>query len=208
MRLRNVKDTDKILDSCSYLIKDYTNLKGKWNEEFQNNNPIYLEIGMGMGDFLYKMALKYPEINFIGMEKQSKVIVRAIKKYPQKLANLRIIRGDALNLKQVFAKEIATIYLNFSDPWPKIRHQNRRLTSAIFLNIYEDLFKNNKRIIMKTDNLTLLASSIVSLSKFGYIINEVNFDLENSDIYNICTEYEMKFRNMGIKINYLEGIKK
>lgn len=207
MRLRNLKDKDILLNNCSYLINDPKYLKNKWNKEFNNSNPIHLEIGMGKGDFIYEMALKYPHINFIGIEKYTGVIARAIKKYPHKLDNLRIINMDALNLGEVFNQEIEVIYLNFSDPWPKKRQANRRLTSPIFLNIYEDLFKNTKTIILKTDNINLFASSIVNLSEFNYKFKEVSLDLANLDIPNVQTEYEKKFRAEGIKINYLKAEK-
>ncbi len=114
---------------------------------------------------------------------------------------------DALNLSEVFVKEIETIYLNFSDPWPKKRQAKRRLTSEVFLSIYDNLFKNEKRIVMKTDNIILFQSSLVSLSKYGYILEDVNLDLANSEIPNVLTEYEEKFMAKGIKINYLDAKK-
>lgn len=203
MRLRNLKDKDVLVENCGYLIKDANSLKGKWSEEFGNLNPIHIEIGMGKGDFIYNMALKYPNINFVGIEKYSGVIARAIKKYPEKLKNLRIINMDALKLNDVFNKEIETIYLNFSDPWPKKRHASRRLSSEVFLKIYDGVFKDKKIIRMKTDNLVLFASSLVSLSEYGYVLKEVNLDLANSDIENVPTEYETKFMSLGVKINYL-----
>lgn len=203
MRLRNLKDKDILVENCDYLIKGGEALKGKWQKEFGNNNSIHIEIGMGKGDYIYHMALKYPNINFIGIEKYSGVIARAIKKYPDKLANLRIINMDALNLNDVFSKEVETIYLNFSDPWPKKRHASRRLSSEVFLKIYDDVFKNKKRIVMKTDNLILFQSSLVSLSEYGYVLKDVNLDLANSEIENVPTEYETKFMKMGVKINYL-----
>lgn len=203
MRLRNLKDKDILVETCDYLIKDANSLKGKWSEEFGNLNPIHIEIGMGKGDFIYNMALKYPNINFVGIEKYSGVIARAIKKYPEKLENLRIINMDALKLEDVFDKEIETIYLNFSDPWPKKRHASRRLSSEVFLKIYDSVFKDKKIIKMKTDNLILFASSLVSLSEYGYVLKEVNLDLANSDIENVPTEYETKFMSLGVKINYL-----
>lgn len=203
MRLRNLKDKDILVENCDYLIKDGGFLKGKWQEEFGNNNAIHIEIGMGKGDYIYHMALKYPNINFIGIEKYSGVIARAIKKYPDKLANLRIINMDALNLNDVFSNEVETIYLNFSDPWPKKRHASRRLSSEVFLKIYDDVFKNKKRIVMKTDNLILFQSSLVSLSEYGYILRDVNLDLASSEIENVTTEYETKFMKLGVKINYL-----
>lgn len=203
MRLRNIKDKDVFLDKCSYLISDCEKYKGNWSKEFNNDNSIRLEIGMGKGDFIYNMANNNPDINFIGIEKYSNVLARAIKKYPEKLDNLRIINIDALKLEEVFDREIDAIYLNFSDPWPKKRQAKRRLTSDVFLNIYDKVFKNDKVIIMKTDNLGLFASSLVSLSNYGYKFIDVNLDLANSDIPNVLTEYEAKFISKGIKINYL-----
>ena len=208
MRLRNLKEKETYINNCNYLIKDYKSNIGNWSKVFKNNNPIHLEIGMGKGDFIYNMALKYPNINFIGIAKYTGVIARAIKKYPEALNNLLIINMDALELLNVFHKEIDTIYLNFSDPWPKERHKKRRLTSEEFLNIYQNIFKGQNHIIMKTDNLGLFASSLVSLSNFGYKFINVNLDLSNSDIPNVLTEYEAKFIKEGIKINYLDAIKR
>lgn len=208
MRLRNLKNKDDLLNNCSYLISNPYEYRGNFQKLFNNDFPIHLEIGMGKGDFIYEMARKYPHINFVGIEKYSNVLARAIKKYPDKLNNLRIINMDALRLGEVFFKEIDTIYLNFSDPWPKKRYENRRLTSEKFLNIYDLVFKNDKKIVMKTDNLGLFASSIVTLSNHGYIFSEVNLDLHNSDIPNVYTEYEMKFSKLGVKINYLIAQKK
>ena len=208
MRLRNLKDKDVLLDNCDYLVRNPKDYKGNWHSLFGNNHDICLEIGMGKGDFIYEMARIHSDVNFVGIEKYSNVLAREIKKYPKGLANLKIINLDALQLPEVFGKEIDTIYLNFSDPWPKVRHQDRRLTSEVFLNVYDALFKDRKRIVMKTDNLGLLASSLVSLSNHGYVFRKVVFDLHNSDIPNVCTEYEKKFSSQGIKINYLEALKK
>ena len=207
MRLRNLKDKDILLDSCSYLVKNPLEYKGNWASLFGNINPIHLEIGMGKGDFIVKMALDNPNINFIGIEKHSNVLARALKKYPDKYPNLVIINMDAIKLEDVFCHEIDTLYLNFSDPWPKERCKNRRLTSPVFLDIYENIFKDKKRIVMKTDNLILFQSSIVNLSQAGYIFKEVSLDLEHSSILSVLTEYEKKFREKNIKINYLEAIK-
>jgi tRNA (guanine-N7-)-methyltransferase len=203
MRLRNLKEKDLLIENCSYLIKKPEDFIGSWNNVFSNTNSIHIEIGMGKGDFIYHMALKYPNINFIGIEKYSGVIARAIKKYPEAPSNLRIINMDALNLNKVFNHEVDTIYLNFSDPWPKKRTAKRRLTSDIFLGIYDNTFKNKKRIVMKTDNIGLFASSLVSLSEYGYILKDVSLDLANSVIPNIKTEYETKFMEKGERINYL-----
>lgn len=207
MRLRNLKDKDILLENCSYLINDPCFYRGQWNRLFGNDNPIHLELGMGKGDFIYEMAKRNPDINFIGIEKYSNVLARAIKKYPEALPNLKVINIDALKLSEIFDREINTIYLNFSDPWPKARTKDRRLTSEVFLNIYDVVFKDKKTIMMKTDNLGLFASSLVSLSNHGYIFEEVNLDLNNSDIPNVLTEYEKKFNELGVKINYLKAVK-
>lgn len=208
MRLRNLKDKEIVIEECLYLEKDPFKNKGKWSHLFNNNNEIHLEIGMGKGDFIYEMAKSYPNINFIGIEKYTGVLARALKKYPNPLPNLKVINLDALNLNEVFDREISTIYLNFSDPWPKKRTIKRRLTSDVFLNIYDSIFKSNKKIIMKTDNIELFQYSLVSLSEYGYILKDVNLDLTNSDIPNIKTEYEKKFIEKGFKINYLVAEKK
>lgn len=208
MRLRNLKDKEIVIEECLYLEKDPFKNKGKWSHLFNNNNEIHLEIGMGKGDFIYEMAKSYPNINFIGIEKYTGVLARALKKYPNPLPNLKVINLDALNLNEVFDREISTIYLNFSDPWPKKRTIKRRLTSDVFLSIYDGIFKSNKKIIMKTDNIDLFQYSLVSLSEYGYILKDVNLDLTNSDIPNIKTEYEKKFIEKGFKINYLVAEKK
>ena len=203
MILRNLKDKEELLRECSYLVKDGSFFKGKWQDCFGNDKPIHLEIGMGKGDFIYNMALKYSDINFVGIEKYTGVVARVIKKYPRELPNLRILNMDALDLENVFEGEIDVIYLNFSDPWPKKRQAKRRLSSEVFLSIYDGIFKSRQRIVMKTDNLVLFASSLVSLSNYGYVLKDVNLDLANSEIETVPTEYEMKFRSKGVKINYL-----
>lgn len=209
MRLRNVKNAHEILENSKYFIKDYKNYKGKFNELFNNDNEIRLEIGMGKGTFITTLAKENPNINFIGVEKYESVLVRGIQKANEMdLPNLKMICCDAKELNEVFDHEINTLYLNFSDPWPKKRHADRRLTSHIFLNIYDDIFKAEKRIIQKTDNIILFAYSISSLSTYGYTINKVSLDLHNGDIKNIKTEYEEKFSKLGYKINYLEASKK
>lgn len=209
MRLRNVKNASNIIKDCPYVIKNPKEYKGHFKEIFNNENKLHLEIGMGKGRFIYNMALNNPDINFIGVEKYESVLVRAVQKIMENpLPNLRLINIDALELNEVFDHEISCIYLNFSDPWPKNRHAMRRLTSKVFLDIYENLFKDEKMIIQKTDNIVLFASSIKSLNNYGYYFEEISLDLENSDIPNIETEYEQKFKNKGFKINYLKATKK
>ena len=207
MRLRNVKNKEEIMKESKLLILNNKDYIGKWNKLFDNNNPIYIEIGMGKGDFILGNALKYPDINFIGIEKYDSIIARAIQKIESLDPipnNLRLIRMDAKEIDEVFKKEVDRIYLNFSDPWPKKRHAERRLTSNTFLKKYDSIFKKDKEIIMKTDNINLFEYSLETLSLNGYSFEKVSCDLHNSDVIdNIMTEYEKKFTQKGIKINYL-----
>lgn len=207
LRLKNVKNAYSIIKEGKYYIENYHDYFGKWSTYFNNNNPIYIEIGMGKGKFILENAIKYPNINFIGIEKFDSVIVRAIQKSNEyELNNLVLIRMDAEKIDEVFSKEVSKIYLNFSDPWPKARHEKRRLTSNVFLKKYDSIFKNDKIIEMKTDNIDLFDFSLESLTTYGYdIINKTN-DLNDDN--NILTEYEEKFRNKNIGINKLIAIKK
>lgn len=202
MRLKNVKGANDIIIKGLYYIDNPSIYKGKWNKLFNNNNPLYIELGMGKGDFIINNALKYPNINFIGIEKYDSVIVRAIQKSNElELNNLKLLRLDVININDVFDKEIDKIYLNFSDPWPKERHAKRRLTSNIFLDKYSKIFKSDYIIEMKTDNIDLFDYSIESLSNYGYDILYLTNDLHNENIDNIETEYEHKFSSNGVKIN-------
>lgn len=209
MRLRNVKDAKKIVSESKYVINNPEEYKGSFKSVFKNDAEIRLEIGMGKGDFIIGNAKKYPNINFIGMEKYESVMVRAIEKLEcEDVPNLKLIRYDATYIDRVFDKEISTLYLNFSDPWPKKRHAKRRLTSPEFLKLYDSIFDGTPRIIQKTDNIGLFAYSLETLSDYGYKLKRVSLDLEHEDIDNICTEYEKKFMARGVKINYLEAVKK
>ena len=164
---------------------------------------------MGKGDFIIENALKNPEINFIGIEKFDSVMVRAVQKLEEyDIPNLKLIKIDAVNIDNIFYKEISCLYLNFSDPWPKKRHTNRRLTSNVFLNKYDLIFKNTKKIIMKTDNRHLFEYSIKSLTDYGYKINDISLDLHSDNkLDNIETEYEKKFVSKGMVIYYIEVTK-
>ena len=209
MRLKNVKGANEIIVNGTYYVDDPYQYRGCWNKYFGNDNPIYVEIGMGKGDFIIENAKRYKNINFIGIEKYDSVIVRAIQKSNElELDNLKIVRVDANKLGEIFDKEIDTIYLNFSDPWPKDRHAKRRLTSNIFLDIYSKIFKGRNRIVMKTDNINLFDYSLESLINYGYDIVYKTNDLDCLDENNIMTEYEKRFYNLGFKINKLEAIKK
>ena len=144
MRQRNVKNKKEIINNSKYIIENPSEYKGCYNKLFNNSNPIYIEIGMGKGDFILGNAIKYPNINFIGIEKFDSIMALAIKKIEQyDLPNLKLIRMDALSINDVFDREIDKLYLNFSDPWPKDRHAKRRLTSDNFLNRYGSIFKKN-----------------------------------------------------------------
>lgn len=205
MRLKNVKGANEIIIKGRYYVEDPYINKGNWNKVFNNDNPIYIEIGIGKGKFIVENAIKYPNINFIGIEKYDSVLVRAIQKSNElELNNLKLVRMDAKRIEEVFDHEVDRIYLNFSDPWPKDRHYKRRLTSYVFLDKYEHIFKNNKYIIMKTDNIDLFNFSLESLTNHGYNIEFMTNDLHSlNNIDNIMTEYEEKFSNKGIKINKL-----
>ena len=209
MRLKNVKNAKTIMEQGKYYIEDASIYKGNWRTYFNNDNPIYIEIGMGKGDFIIKNALENPNINYIGIEKFDSVIVRAIQKSNElEIDNLKLIRMDAEKIEEVFDKEIDRIYLNFSDPWPKERHAKRRLTSPIFLDRYKNIFKGDVIIEMKTDNDDLFNYSYETLIENNYDITYKTNDLHNEDIYNITTEYEEKFVSMGIKINKLIAVYK
>ncbi len=200
MRLRNVKGASDIIENSDIVIKNYKDYKGNYKSIFNNSNPIHIEIGMGKGDFIIGMSLKYPNINFIGIEKYDSVIVRAIEKINTNIPNLRLIRMDATSIDEVFDSEIDTIYLNFSDPWPKKRHKDRRLSSTKFLEKYDKIFKGNKTIIMKTDNRKLFEFSLIEFSNYGYKIQDISLDLDLDIEDNVETEYEKRFKKLGYKI--------
>ncbi len=208
MRLRNVKDKEEILNNCKYLIKNPEDYKGKWKLSFNNDNPIYIEIGMGKGKFILENALKYKDINYIGIERFDSVMAKAIKKIPNGLDNLKLIRMNALDINKVFSKEIDLIYLNFSDPWPKKRWHDRRLTSRVFLDKYDSLFKDTKKIEMKTDNEDLFIYSLETLSSKGYALSDISFDYHKTDTDIIMSEYEMRFSKEGKNVYHLFAQKK
>ena len=200
MRLRNVKNKDEILNSSAYLVKNPEKNIGKWKSVFGNDKPIYIEIGMGKGKFIIENAISNPDINFIGIEKFDSVLARSLPKIPEGLDNLLIVRMDALNIENVFSKEIDRIYLNFSDPWPKARHHLRRLSSKVFLEKYDGLFENDRVIYQRTDNQDLYIYSLMSYSENGYVLSDISFDLHKDKEDLITTEYEDKFSNRGMPI--------
>lgn len=211
MRLKKVKDAKEIVQKSNYFVECPEEKKGKWQEIFGNSNPIHIEIGMGKGKFIINMAKKYPNINFIGIEKYDSVLVKAVKQLDEleePLTNLKLLLFDAENISEVFENEIELIYLNFSDPWPKSKHEKRRLTSGVYLAKYDSLFIGDKKIIQKTDNRTFFDFSLQSIKDYGYTIDEVTYDLYSlNDADNVPTEYEEKFNSIGTPINRLKAHK-
>ena len=208
MRLRKIKNASNILEQSEYVIFNYEENIGNFKKIFKNDNPIHIEIGTGKGNFIINMAINNPDINFIGIEKYDSVLSKAVLKLKdKKIDNLKLILMDAKNIDNIFSKEIDTLYLNFSDPWPKKRHAKRRLTSKEFLTKYENIFKKEKTIIQKTDNQGLFDSSIISLTNNGYKIEEISLDL-HKDYDNIVeTEYETKFVSLNYPIYMIKVYK-
>ena len=204
MRLKHIKDADKIIKKSNYIIENPEEYKGKWNKLFNNDNNIEIEIGTGKGKFIIEKALQNSNINFIGIEKYDSPLVSAVKKLEElDINNLRLICYDAFTIDNIFDKEISKIYLNFSDPWPKKRHTKRRLTSSRFIEKYDLIFKDTKMIEMKTDNDDLFDYSCESFSEYGYKI----VSKDTNHISDITTEYEDKFRSIGKNINYISVVK-
>lgn len=207
MRLRNVKGSREEIANNIFVVQEPEKYKGKWSEIFKNNNPIHVEIGMGKGKFIMELAKKNPDINYIGVEKFSSVLIRALQKRGEledALTNLYFIRFDAENLNQIFeTEEISRIYLNFSDPWPKERHAKRRLTSKEFLQRYDNCLKNIGDVEFKTDNKGLFEFSLEEVKEAGWILKDVTFDLHHSEMVagNVMTEYEEKFVKDGKPIH-------
>lgn len=208
LRLRKVKNASEIINLSNYIIQNPIEHKGRFSELFNNDNDIHLEIGMGKGDFIIEMAKNNPDINFVGIEMFDSVIVRAVQKLENfDLKNLRLIRFDATYIENIFDREIDTIYLNFSDPWPKNRCEKKRLTSERFLKRYDKIFKNVCHIVQKTDNRKLFEFSVMSYVQNGYKIKQLSLNLHDDDIYNIETEYERKFVSLGLPIYMVEVYK-
>lgn len=208
MRPRNIKNArEKLEEFREFVLGEPSGYKGRWREFFGNSNPIHLEIGTGKGKFILESARKHPETNFIGLELSTSTILRAARKIgPDRPRNLCLVNLDARNLGEVFENgELAKIYLNFSDPWPKKRHEKRRLTSEFFLNLYRFLLREGGEIEVKTDNRGFFEYSLVSFNKHHYRFLEVNLDLHaNNDEEIITTEYEEKFISLGQTIYFLK----
>ncbi|CAM3535490.1 tRNA (guanosine(46)-N7)-methyltransferase TrmB [Aeromicrobium ponti] len=204
MRQRNKPwAKDKLAEYPQYVISEPEKYKGKWNEAFNKNQPLHIEIGTGKGRFITGMAKANPDINYIGIELAESVIVTALDRIiEEELPNVKLLNVNANDLQEHFDKgEVDRVYLNFSDPWPKKRHAKRRLTYRSFLEIYENILVDKGEIHFKTDNQGLFESSLMSFSEYGMLLTYVSLDLHNSDYEgNIMTEYEEKFSSKGNRI--------
>lgn len=214
MRLRNVPGSREMISESRYTLETPTDLKGQWNTYFQNDHPIHIEVGMGKGRFITELARKNPQINYIGIEKYSSVLIRALEKLEDlnsspetAINNLVFLRMDAEKLCEIFAEdEISRIYLNFSDPWPKDRHAKRRLTSKEFFNRYRQFLKQDGQVEFKTDNRPLFDFSLEEIPLAGWNLTACTYDLHHDvelNKGNVMTEYEERFSSMGNPIHKL-----
>ncbi|HIY64005.1 MAG TPA: tRNA (guanosine(46)-N7)-methyltransferase TrmB [Candidatus Mediterraneibacter stercoripullorum] len=216
MRLRNIPRAEGTVQAHKTVIKRPEDQKGCWRQVFGNKNPVYIEIGMGKGQFILNMAAKYPDINFVGIERYTSVLLRAVEKFDtdefKELNNVRFICMDARNVEDVFAPgEVERIYLNFSDPWPKARHARRRLTSTEFLERYEKVLADGGRVEFKTDNTELFNFSLEQVKEAGWTLENFTYDLHHNEEMNqdnIMTEYEEKFSKKGNPTNKLIAVRK
>ena len=210
MRLRNIPYAKDVLSASSDVIKNETIYRSKWSQEvFGNDHPLHIEIGMGKGQFLTKLALRNPDINYVGIERYSSVLLRAVEKLDTlrteediTLPNIRFVCMDAADIAEVFApEEVDRIYLNFSDPWPKSRHARRRLTSSEYFERYDKVLVSGGRVEFKTDNRGLFDFSVETLQESEvWKMTECTYDLHNDEVMNvgnIMTEYEEKFSSMN-----------
>ncbi|UFT98145.1 tRNA (guanosine(46)-N7)-methyltransferase TrmB [Radiobacillus kanasensis] len=204
MRARNKPWADDFLKENDHIvIHQPFEYKENWNEVFHNDHPIHLEIGTGKGQFISGMAKQYPDTNFVGIEIAKSIIISAVQKVKDsEQDNVRLVNENAKDLREMFGQhEIEKIYLNFSDPWPKTKHEKRRLTFKTFLEQYCHILKQDGEIVLKTDNKGLFEYSLVSFSQFGLVLEEVVLDLHAmEDPTNVKTEYEEKFSNKGMPI--------
>lgn len=211
MRLRHIPGAEQMIEESPYVIQKPEERKGKWHEIFGNHNPIHIEVGMGKGKFIMELARTNPEINYIGIERYSTVMLKALQKREQlQLSNIYFMCVDAKNMAEIFEPgEVARIYLNFSDPWPKDRHAKRRLTSPQFMEVYDKILSKDGRVEFKTDNRGLFDYSLESVPEAGWKILESTFDLHHSEMAegNVMTEYETKFAAEGKPICKLTAVR-
>lgn len=212
MRLRNIPGSREIIAEHIYCIQEPEKQKGRWHTCFQNENPIHIEIGMGKGQFITELAKRHPDINYVGIEKYSSVLLRALQKMEEApLSNLRFIRMDAETITEVFAKdEVGRIYLNFSDPWPKDRHAKRRLTSKEFFARYHQFLTKDGQVEFKTDNVDLFDFSLEQAELAHWTLIACTRNLHQDELLNrdnIMTEYEERFSAKGNPIYKLIAIR-
>lgn len=202
MRLRNITGADTYIENSEYVIQDEKEKKGHWDDVFRRNAPLHIEVGMGKGQFMMQLAALNPDINYVGIEMYSSVLLRAVQKMEEKpLTNLRFIRMDAREMEEVFDKgEVDKIYLNFSDPWPKDRHAKRRLPSRQFLARFDQVLAKGGNIEFKTDNRDLFDFAVEEVEPAGFKVDAITYDLHHDEKMNqgnIMTEYEEKFSAKG-----------
>ena len=211
MRLRHIRGAEETIAESPYVIQDPQGLKGKWHEFFGNQNPIRIEVGMGKGQFILEQASRNLDVNFVGIEKYSTVLLKAIRKREQmELSNVYFLCEDARELAEIFGPgEVERIYLNFSDPWPKDRHARRRLTSPPFMAVYDQILQKDGRVEFKTDNQDLFSYSLEAIPEAGWRITEYTRDLHHSEMAegNVMTEYEAKFSAQGKPICKLVAVR-
>ncbi|HET7656661.1 MAG TPA: tRNA (guanosine(46)-N7)-methyltransferase TrmB [Bacillales bacterium] len=199
---------EKLQQHSNLVISDVEDYKGKWEDAFGREAPLYVEIGTGKGQFITGMARMHPSVSFIGIEMLESVIVTALDKVLEaEIENVRLLNQDARDLQSFFAEnEVDRIYLNFSDPWPKNRHEKRRLTYKDFLSLYEKVLKPGGEVHLKTDNQGLFDYSLESFNDYGLEVKNVTRDLHNSNfVGNVMTEYEQKFSERGQPIYRCEA---
>lgn len=208
MEYIKVKDAGNIIKRSKNFVSNPENYKNKWSDFFQNHNPIHLELGMGRGDFIISMAKEYPNINFIGLEINESQMVKAVDRLNScNLPNLKLVNMDARLIDKVFGKEIDTIYLTFSEPWPKKIDEKKRFTHESYLRLYDKIFKKNKHIILKTDNRGLFQYSLETLSQYWYVFDRISLDLhhEEKPIKNFMTDFEKQYYKEGRPIYYVDA---
>ena len=210
MRVKHKKWALPLMEAHPEMMTmDPASFKGRWQERFAKPQPLQVEVGMGKGQFIIGMAKAHPEINFIGLEIESTVAAIALKNaLPEQLPNLTLVRGDGAGLDTYFEDgSIDRLYLNFSDPWPKTRHEKRRLTYKTFLANYQQVVKPGGGLEFKTDNQGLFEYSLTSLNNFGMIFDGVWLNLHESpeNEGNVETEYEQRFASLGQPIYKLKA---
>lgn len=212
MRLRNIPGADEAIAASPYCIQDPAAHTGKWHDLFpKKDTPLHIEIGMGKGQFIMGLAAAHPDVNYLGIERYTSVLLRAVQKIEScenPPENLRLLCFDAKEIAEIFSPgEVDRIYLNFSDPWPKDRHAKRRLTSATFLERYDKILTPNGTIEFKTDNRDLFDFSVEEIKASSrWKIDALTYDLHHDSALcagNVLTEYEEKFSSIGNPIHKL-----